>query len=146
MKVAFGGLALFAVAQIAQAQTPAVVPLPTTALTITGAHAHKYVVEKAISGEEQERGLMYRKFMPANHGMIFPMDPPRPVTFWMKNTYLPLDLVFIGPDRRIISIAANAKPMSEDLIPCDKPVAAVLELNGGAAARAGIKPGDKVAW
>nr|WP_279587868.1 DUF192 domain-containing protein [Sphingomonas vulcanisoli] len=100
----------------------------------------------ALTGEEQEIGLMFRKHMAPSHGMIFPMNPPRPATFWMKNTYLPLDIVFIGPDHRIISIAANAKPMSEDLIPCDSPVAAVLELNGGIAARQGVKPGDKVDW
>ena len=95
---------------------------------------------------QQERGLMYRRHMAPRHGMIFPMNPPRPATFWMKNTYIPLDLIFIGPDHHIISIAANAKPMSQDLIPCESPVAAVLELNGGIAAKAGIKPGDTVAW
>ena len=149
MKPFLWALALFALSPlppIAQAEAPAVVTLPTVPLTITGAHVRKFVVEQAVTGEQQERGLMYRRKMASNHGMIFPMSPPRPATFWMKNTYIPLDLIFIAPDHSVISIAANAKPMSEDLIPCNSPVAAVLELNGGVAAKADIKPGDRVAW
>ena len=147
MKAAFGAFALFALAQVAAAQAPtAGQSLATTPLSIKGARLHRYQVELALTGEQQEIGLMFRKYMPLNHGMIFPMDPPRPATFWMKNTYLPLDIIFIGPDHRIISIAANAKPLSEELIPCQSPVAAVLELNGGVAAKAGLKPGDAVTW
>lgn len=124
------------------AQSLSVVPL-----TITGkGKAHRYKVEVAATPEQQETGLMYRRTMPADHGMIFPMDPPRGTSFWMKNTYLPLDLIFIGPDRRIIQISANAKPLSLDLIECAQPVAAVLELNGGAAARQGLAVGDAVRW
>ncbi|WP_254601921.1 DUF192 domain-containing protein [Sphingomonas bacterium] len=141
MKAVFAGLLLLAAAQ------PAVVAAaPTIPLTIRGSHMRHFRVETAATPESQERGLMYRKYMPADQGMIFPMEPPRPATFWMKNTYLPLDIIFIGPDHRIISIAARAKPLSEDLIPCPQPVAAVLELNGGVAAKQGIKPGDVVEW
>ena len=78
--------------------------------------------------------------------MIFPMDPPRQATFWMKNTVLSLDLVFIGPDRRILNIAARAVPYSLDVLPSAGPAAAVLELNAGRAAELGIAPGDKVDW
>lgn len=108
--------------------------------------ARTFKVEVASTPEQQETGLMYRKTMPADHGMIFPMDPPRPASFWMKNTYLPLDIVFIGPDKRIIRIAENATPLSLDLIDCPEPVVAVLELNGGAAAKQGIAAGDTVRW
>lgn len=121
--------------------------LRTVPLTITGqGKPRTFKVEVATTFEQQETGLMYRKTMQADHGMIFPMSPPRPATFWMKNTYLPLDIIFIGPDRRIIRIAANAVPLSLDLIDCPEPAAAVLELNGGAAKAQGIAVGDQVRW
>jgi uncharacterized membrane protein (UPF0127 family) len=78
--------------------------------------------------------------------MIFPMDPPRMATFWMKNTYLSLDLIFIRPDGTISSIASRVPPRNLDIVPSTEPVAAVLELNAGAAQRDGLKPGDKVVW
>lgn len=106
----------------------------------------RYQVEVAATPGQQEIGLMFRKTMPTDHGMIFPMKPPRPVSFWMKNTWLPLDLIFIGPDKRIVRIAENAEPLSLDLIDCPEPVSAVLELNGGAARAAGISVGDSVRW
>jgi uncharacterized membrane protein (UPF0127 family) len=121
--------------------------LRTVPLTITShGKARTFKVEVAATPEQQETGLMYRKTMPADHGMIFPMDPPRGASFWMKNTYLPLDLVFIGPDKRIIRIAENAVPLSLDLIECPEPAAAVLELNGGAVHNQGIAVGDLVRW
>ena len=120
---------------------------PTVALTITGRHAPaRFRVEVARTSAEQELGLMYRTSMPASHGMIFPMDPPRPASFWMKNTFIPLDLVFIRPDRTISSIAANAPTRSLATIDSTEPVMAVLELNGGAAAKAGLRSGDRVRW
>jgi uncharacterized protein len=78
--------------------------------------------------------------------MIFPMAPPRFASFWMKNTLIPLDLLFIRQDGTISSIAEKATPLSLDEILSAEPVAAVLELNGGEAARSGIHPGDKVRW
>lgn len=116
-------------------------------LTVT--HAGKklsFRVEIARSGPEQARGLMYRTAMGPNEGMIFPMDPPRGASFWMRNTVLPLDIVFIGTDGRISNIAANAVPY--DLTPLSSVglVRGVLELNGGRAAELGIVPGDKVEW
>jgi uncharacterized membrane protein (UPF0127 family) len=128
--------------EITAGQTLKAVPLQ-----IAGkAKVRRFKVEVARTPEQQEIGLMYRRSMPVDHGMIFPMSPPRAVTFWMKNTYIPLDLVFIGPDHRIIRIAENAKPLSLDMIPCEEPVAAVLELNGGAARAQGIAAGDLVRW
>ena len=89
---------------------------------------------------------MFRTAMGANEGMIFPMQPPRMASFWMKNTVIPLDIIFIGPDRRILNIAANTVPYSEDPVPSAGKVSAVLELNAGRAAALGIGPGDKVDW
>ena len=89
---------------------------------------------------------MFRTAMGANEGMIFPMEPARQAGFWMKNTVISLDLVFIGPDKRIESIAANAVPYSLAPIGSKGSVSAVLELNGGRAAQLGLAPGDKVAW
>jgi uncharacterized membrane protein (UPF0127 family) len=89
---------------------------------------------------------MFRTEMGADEGMLFPYDPPRVLSFWMKNTVIPLDLVFIGPDRRVINVAADAAPYSEDQIRSDAPAIAVLELNGGRAAELGIGPGAEVSW
>jgi uncharacterized membrane protein (UPF0127 family) len=84
--------------------------------------------------------------MGPDEGMLFPMDPPRKASFWMRNTVIPLDIIFVGPDRRIINIAADAVPYSEENLHSDSPAAAVLELNGGRVAELGIEPGDKVEW
>ncbi|PTQ09397.1 hypothetical protein CLG96_14415 [Sphingomonas oleivorans] len=118
--------------------------VPLTIQTAKG--ARRYSVEVARTPAEQERGLMFRTEMPADQGMIFPMDPPRPATFWMKNTVLSLDLIFIRADGTIARIAERAMPYSLDLIDSGEPVAAVLELNGGTAATDGIAEGDKVSW
>ena len=121
--------------------------LPVIALTVVAAgRQHRFMVEVARSGEEQARGLMFRTAMAADEGMIFPMSPPRHASFWMKNTVIPLDIVYIGSDRRILNIAAQTVPYSEDPLPSAGPVSGVLELVGGRAAQLGIKPGDRVAW
>lgn len=104
-------------------------------------------VELARTGAEQARGLMFRTAMGADEGMLFPSDPPRAgVAFWMKNTVIPLDIIFIGADHRVLNIAAKAVPYSLDPLPAAGPVIGVLELNGGRAAELGIVPGDKVEW
>src|SRR3546814_8813426 len=107
---------------------------------------HDYKVEVARTAEEQARGLMYRRSMATDHGMLFPFSPPRQATFWMANTYIPLDMVFISPDGTIESIIANAKPKSTRMRPSLGRVSAVLELNGGEAARIGAKAGDRVIY
>ena len=76
--------------------------------------------------------------------MLFDFERDQPVSFWMHNTYIPLDMIFISGDGRIVRIAENAKPMSDDLIPSGAPVRAVLEVNGGVARSLGIAPGDRV--
>ena len=89
---------------------------------------------------------MFRTAMGADEGMIFPYDPPQTVSFWMKNTVIPLDIIYIGPDHRVINIAANAVPYSEASLPSLGPVIAVLELNGGRAKQLGIAAGSRVDW
>jgi len=89
---------------------------------------------------------MNRNSVPPDRGMIFPYDPPVQVSFWMKNTLVPLDMIFIGADGKIGRIAANTTPMSLDPVASIDPVSAVLEVAGGRAAELGIKQGDKVSW
>lgn len=121
--------------------------LPLIPLTVkSGGKIHAFTVEIAESRIEQAKGLMFRRAMGANEGMVFPFDPPRQASFWMKNTVIPLDIIFIGPDHRILNIEANAVPYSETPRVSRGKAAAVLELNGGRAAQLGIGPGDKVEY
>ena len=112
-------------------------------MLVTATGRHKYQLEVAATAEAQECGLMYRKHMKRDAGMVFPFSPPRPATFWMENTVLPLDLIFVGPDSRVVSIG-NGKPFSRDMINSGGVAASVIELNAGEAKRIGLKPGDKV--
>ena len=111
---------------------------------ITSQGVHHFKVEVADTAETQERGLMFRRSLAPDRGMLFDFKTVQPVTFWMKNTYIPLDMVFIGADGRIVSIARNAVPMSESLISSAAPVIEVLELPGGRAAQIDALPGDRV--
>jgi uncharacterized membrane protein (UPF0127 family) len=111
-------------------------------VTKTGVRA--FTVELATNDAERERGLMYRKELPEGRGMLFDFQHDRPVAFWMRNTYIPLDMIFIRGDGRILSIAENTQPLSDGLIPSGGPVRAVLEVIGGTARKLGIAPGDRV--
>lgn len=116
-------------------------------LTVTGATGtHRFEVEVARTEAEQERGLMYRPSLAPDRGMIFPFPTPRPASFWMKNTMIPLDIIFIRQDGTIARIAAMATPYSLDPIEVGEPVTAVLEINGGRAEQLGIAEGDTVRW
>ena len=116
-------------------------------LTVTSnGKTHRFTVEVARTGPEQQQGLMNRASLAPDRGMIFPYDPPQPVAFWMKNTLIPLDLIYISPGGRILRIEANAVPLSLDQLPSGGPVEAVLELAGGRAAELGIETGDRVEW
>ena len=119
--------------------------IPLT-VTTPGGETHAFRVEVARTPQEQSRGLMFRTEMEADEGMLFPYQQPQMLSFWMRNTVLSLDLIFIGQDRRVINIAANAVPYSEESIPSDAPATAVLELNAGRAEALGIVPGSKVDW
>jgi uncharacterized protein len=111
---------------------------------VGGSGVHPFSVELATNDAERERGLMYRKSLPEGHGMLFDFGYPQPTAFWMHNTYIPLDIIFIAPDGHIIRIAENAKPMNDSLIPSGGLVRGVLEVIGGTAHKLGIKAGDKV--
>ncbi|HEY1452773.1 MAG TPA: DUF192 domain-containing protein [Roseiarcus sp.] len=111
---------------------------------VTATGAHDFQVEIARDDASRARGLMDRRFMPVDHGMLFEFDREAPEAFWMKDTYIPLDMIFISRAGVVTNIAANAEPLSERAIPSGPPCMAVLELNGGAAARIGLKLGDKV--
>jgi uncharacterized membrane protein (UPF0127 family) len=107
---------------------------------------HRFTVEVARTVEEQAQGLMNRNSLAPDRGMIFPMDPPRQASFWMKNTLIPLDIIFVKADGTIANIAENTVPLSLDPVLSVEPVGAVLELAGGRSAELGIKAGDKVVW
>jgi hypothetical protein len=131
---------LFPVA--ASAAPPA---LPTETITIdtkTGPHA--FTVEVAADDESRERGLMYRTAMAPDAGMLFDFRTPQLESFWMENTVLPLDMLFVRADGTIARIKANATPYSRENIPSGEPVKVVIELNGGRAAALGIVEGARV--
>lgn len=116
-------------------------------LTITqDGKEHRFRVEVARTSAEQAQGLMFRTEMGPNEGMLFPTDRPQARSFWMKNTVIPLDIIFIGTDGRIVNVEANTVPYSEEPRRSDGPVKAVLEINAGRAAELGIAPGDMVEW
>jgi uncharacterized protein len=123
---------------------PALAAGQTTLQIVSKSGVHAFAVELATNDEERERGLMYRKELPEGRGMLFDFDHDRPVAFWMHNTYIPLDMIFIRSDGSILSIAEKAEPLSDRLIPSGGPVRAVLEVIGGTAHRLGIAPGDHV--
>lgn len=118
--------------------------LPVVITTAKG--AHRFDVEVAATPQEQEKGLMFRKELPEDGGMLFPMDPPRTASFWMKDTLIPLDMLFIHTDGTIAFLQSNAEPYSRIPVSAGVPVAAVLELRGGRASELGIAQGDVVSW
>jgi uncharacterized membrane protein (UPF0127 family) len=111
---------------------------------VTANGKHNFSVEVARTREEQDKGLMFRRELPDGQGMLFDFTTEQTVAFWMENTYISLDLIFINGDGRIRRIAENAEPMSKTTIPSDGPVRAVLEVIGGTARKLGIKEGDRV--
>lgn len=119
---------------------------PVSPLVVdTASGPHRFTVEWMTTEAEREHGLMDRKSMARDHGMLFDFRPrPANVAFWMKDTYLPLDIVFIGPNARVVSIKHDAKPMDETIIPSNAPTLGVLELDAGVANAIGLKVGDKV--
>lgn len=125
---------------------------PQTGLRVTTATLHTadggkhaYKVEIAETGEQQAMGMMFRKEMARDTGMLFPMDPPRRAGFYMRNTYVPLDIIFIGADGRVLNIGSG-RPLDETVIPSEGLAKAVLELRAGEARRIGLRPGDRIDW
>ena len=117
---------------------------PLTIETAGGGEPRKFQVEMATTDQEKSVGLMFRTSLADDAGMLFPYGPPQEITMWMRNTYIPLDMVFIHADGTIARIEANTEPLSEAIISSGSAVSAVLEIAGGAASRLGIKPGDIV--
>jgi len=106
---------------------------------------HPFAVELATNDADRARGLMFRKQLPEGRGMLFDFQSAQLVSFWMHNTYISLDMIFIGSDGRILRISEDATPLSDQLIPSIYPVRAVLEVIAGTARKLGIAPGDRVA-
>lgn len=118
------------------------VPEKLTVVTSTGRHV--FQVEVMRKPEDLARGLMFRRTMAANHGMLFDFGEVKPVAMWMRNTFLPLDMVFIDPRGVVANVAENTEPLSEANIVSVRPVLSVLEVNAGTARRIGLKAGDRV--
>lgn len=134
-------------AAAAPAKPPVDAPVPAglEALeVVTPQGRTRFLVEIADDEPERNRGLMYRKVMAPDRGMLFDFHTPREVAFWMKNTLIPLDIIYIQADGTVLSIARNTTPLSEAPIPSGGPILGVLELAGGRAAEIGLLPGDKV--
>ena len=107
---------------------------------------HNFNIEVATTDQERALGLMFRRSLPENGGMLFLYDQPQPAAMWMKNTLIPLDMVFISPEGKVHRIEANAEPFSTAVIPSGGDIVGVLELKGGEAGRIGLKRGDKVLY
>lgn len=135
---------LFATAH-AEAPAAAVEQAPTEPLAILAKDGRRaFQVEVMRNDAQRAKGLMYRRSMAADHGMLFDFERPLPVNMWMKNTYIPLDMVFIRSDGSIARIAADTEPLSTRIVASGEPVLAVLELNAGTAAKLGIRAGDRI--
>ncbi|MCW4114469.1 DUF192 domain-containing protein [Aurantimonas sp. MSK8Z-1] len=116
----------------------------STAVLTTKSGEHRISVEVVDTPQSREVGLMNRESLPADSGMLFVFQENRPVAFWMKNTLIPLDMLFMDPTGKVTHIATNAQPLSLDLVPSGGPATYVLEINGGAAARYGVAVGDRL--
>jgi uncharacterized protein len=130
------------VAAQAAAQQAKVALEPLSIVTASGTHT--FSVEVMRTDSERAHGLMFRHYLPANRGMLFNFDYEQPIIMWMRNTYLPLDMIFISRSGQVVGIAADTEPLSEKLIPSGAPAYAVLEVNAGTAAKIGLKVGDLV--
>jgi uncharacterized membrane protein (UPF0127 family) len=145
LRSVFGRMALGLMALALVAAAPPAGRLRTEPLSIaTAKGVTHFTVEIADTDATREHGLMFRKSLGPNEGMLFDFGAPQPVSFWMKNTLISLDMLFIGPDGRVVSVAHNAVPMDETPIPSGGPVTGVLEIRGGRAAEIGAEPGDLV--
>ena len=114
---------------------------PTEISFRTDAGETSFAIEIADDPDEQSRGLMFRRELAAEAGMLFVYDPPQPAAFWMKNTFLPLDMIFIDDSGRVESVAADTVPFSLEVLRSEGEIRAVLEVNAGLAAKLGIGPG-----
>jgi uncharacterized protein len=137
-------LVLVAALPAARAQEQVTFDRTELAIVTAGGVRHQFKVDWAKSWPQKSRGLMFRKEMPLDQGMLLDYDPPTEASIWMRNTLIGLDIVFISADGTIESIFLGAKPHDETPMPSKGPVRAVLELNAGVTRLLGIQPGDKV--
>ncbi len=140
--IALSAASILALPAAAQDQASPQVPV----LIHAGGSTYKFAAEIADTGPEREQGLMFREHLDPNQGMLFLYPVAKPVAFWMKNTPLSLDMLFIAADGRILNVAAMAKPFDTSPISSQGPAIAVFEILGGSAAQLGIEAGDKVEW
>jgi uncharacterized protein len=139
-------LALFALVLIVLARAaPAWAAEEQTLEIVSRTGVHTFTVELAVTDQERQQGLMFRRELPEGRGMLFDFKQDQNVTMWMKNTYIPLDMIFIRADGRIQRIAENTEPESTRVIAAGAPVRAVLEVIAGTAKKLGIRAGDRVA-
>ena len=141
MLAVFSAAALAVVGSAGQLSAKDVQPLEI----VSKSGVHTFTVEIALTPEEQAKGLMFRRELPEGEGMLFDFHHEQPASFWMKNTYVSLDMIFIRGDGTILKIAENTVPLSEALVQSGGPVRAVLEVVAGTARKLGIVPGDRVA-
>ena len=135
----------FSVPAHAESEAATMPPMVKNDLTIhTATDKIPFIVELAMTLQDQETGLMNRHELPAGQGMLFVMPKDRKVEMWMKDTYIPLDMFFIDSSGEIANIASNVPPLSLDTVIAARPVHAVLELPAGTAEKHGIQPGDRV--
>jgi uncharacterized protein len=138
----FGAMAASSLVLSAEAQLQRFATSELTIVSATG--AHRFTVEVAETPAQMEQGLMFRRSMAPDAGMLFDYKTPTVATMWMRNTLIPLDMLFVDAQGRIVNIRERAVPQSLDVISAAAPVRAVIELNGGTVARLGIAPGDRV--
>lgn len=144
VKSAVLALLFFTLAGAAQSQERLTFTSEPLTIETASGKTHDFTAELALDNAQREQGLMFRKSMPPESGMLFDFGMSRDVAMWMRNTLIPLDMLFIARDGRITHIHENAVPHSEAIISSRGPVNFVLELNGGTAKRYGIKPGDMI--
>ncbi len=129
---------------VAVAQPSAAAPDLEKLAFVTRSGVHEFSVEVMRTPGEHGKGLMYRRYMPDDRGMLFDFGKNDVIHMWMKNTYIPLDMIFVGKDGKVFSIARDTEPFSERTVSSGGPVVGVVELNAGAAAKIGLAVGDEV--
>ena len=144
MNIAMAGFMAFACLSFANGAAAALRTEKLTIVSSKDGKKHDFDVEIADTPNSREIGLMFREKMDPDHGMLFEMDKDEPTAFWMKNTLIPLDMLFVAPDGTIKTIHQNAIPQDLTAISSGGPVTGVIELNGGRTQALGIVPGDKV--
>ncbi len=147
MRNAFAILTFLCLALLAAplaAQAPVEFERDTLAIETAAGERHEIEVELAVTTEQMARGLMYRREMAQDAGMLFILPRKRVLNMWMRNTYIPLDMIFLGEGGEIVRIAERTVPLSEATVTSGESVLGVLEVNAGTSKRLGLAPGDRV--